>query len=377
MFHAVLCRDRTADRREHRAQNDAVADCAQPHIAKDKSERAIGVAGRLVHRCSAFLLCPDCRALQSAPFPFASTPQTRLSGTRTAIKNRAAAQWFRASRKICFLVEFDRFMRHGERPGRRVGDGGFPHSIEEAPCMRIAQIAPLTEAIPPKLYGGTERVVHWLDRGTGRARSRRDAVRQRRLEYVSKARSVSGRARCVSTVRCAMRTHCTWRCWSMCGGRRMNSTSCTSISTIIRSRCSRASATPFVTTLHGRLDLPEHQPVFDTFSSAPVVSISNSQRRPLPQARWVKTIHHGLPEKLLMPHAGQAVLLRVSRTHRAGEARRPRDPDRRALRHSAEDRREGRPRRPGLLRGGNPPAVERRRMSSTSARSATTRNPRS
>jgi glycosyltransferase involved in cell wall biosynthesis len=60
-------------------------------------------------------------------------------------------------------------------------------------------------------------------------------------------------------------------------------------------------ATPFLTTLHGRLDLPEHQPMFDTFSTVPVVSISNAQRRPLPQANWVRTVHHGLPEKLLMP----------------------------------------------------------------------------
>jgi glycosyltransferase involved in cell wall biosynthesis len=59
--------------------------------------------------------------------------------------------------------------------------------------------------------------------------------------------------------------------------------------------------TPFLTTLHGRLDLPEHQPVFTTFSSVPVISISNAQRRPVPQANWVRTIHHGLPEKLLMP----------------------------------------------------------------------------
>jgi glycosyltransferase involved in cell wall biosynthesis len=59
--------------------------------------------------------------------------------------------------------------------------------------------------------------------------------------------------------------------------------------------------TPFVTTLHGRLDLPEHQPVFDTFHAVPVISISNAQRRPVPQANWVRTIHHGLPEKLLMP----------------------------------------------------------------------------
>jgi glycosyltransferase involved in cell wall biosynthesis len=56
-----------------------------------------------------------------------------------------------------------------------------------------------------------------------------------------------------------------------------------------------------VTTLHGRLDLPEHQPVFDTFSSIPVISISNAQRRPVPQAKWVGTIHHGLPETLLTP----------------------------------------------------------------------------
>jgi glycosyltransferase involved in cell wall biosynthesis len=55
-----------------------------------------------------------------------------------------------------------------------------------------------------------------------------------------------------------------------------------------------------VTTLHGRLDLPEHQPVFNTFS-APVISISNAQRRPVPQANWVRTIHHGLPEQLLTP----------------------------------------------------------------------------
>jgi glycosyltransferase involved in cell wall biosynthesis len=61
--------------------------------------------------------------------------------------------------------------------------------------------------------------------------------------------------------------------------------------------------TPFITTLHGRLDLPEHQPVFDTFCDAPVVSISNSQRRPLPQANWVRTIHHGLPENLCKPQS--------------------------------------------------------------------------
>jgi glycosyltransferase involved in cell wall biosynthesis len=59
--------------------------------------------------------------------------------------------------------------------------------------------------------------------------------------------------------------------------------------------------TPFVTTLHGRLDLPEHQPLFATFPTLPVISISNAQRRPVPHAGWVRTIHHGVPEKLLTP----------------------------------------------------------------------------
>jgi len=59
--------------------------------------------------------------------------------------------------------------------------------------------------------------------------------------------------------------------------------------------------TPFLTTLHGRLDLPELQPVFTAFSDVPVISISDAQRRPAPQANWIRTIHHGLPEKLLTP----------------------------------------------------------------------------
>jgi glycosyltransferase involved in cell wall biosynthesis len=59
--------------------------------------------------------------------------------------------------------------------------------------------------------------------------------------------------------------------------------------------------TPFITTLHGRLDLPELQPVFDSFPEAPVISISDSQRQPLQQANWQNTIYHGLPERLLAP----------------------------------------------------------------------------
>jgi glycosyltransferase involved in cell wall biosynthesis len=63
--------------------------------------------------------------------------------------------------------------------------------------------------------------------------------------------------------------------------------------------------TPFVTTLHGRLDLPELQPLFNIFADAPVVSISDSQRRPLSQANFVATVLHGLPENLLTPQKGK------------------------------------------------------------------------
>ena len=58
---------------------------------------------------------------------------------------------------------------------------------------------------------------------------------------------------------------------------------------------------PFLTTLHGRLDLPELAPVFRCFNSVPLVSISDAQRRPLAQVNFVKTIHHGIPEDLLTP----------------------------------------------------------------------------
>jgi glycosyltransferase involved in cell wall biosynthesis len=61
---------------------------------------------------------------------------------------------------------------------------------------------------------------------------------------------------------------------------------------------------PFVATLHGRLDLPELRHVYETFPDVPVVSISNAQREPLPQANYVATVQHGIPEGLLLPRFG-------------------------------------------------------------------------
>ena len=59
--------------------------------------------------------------------------------------------------------------------------------------------------------------------------------------------------------------------------------------------------TPFLTTLHGRFDIPEFKEVYETFPDAPFVSISDSQRRPIPGINWVRTVLHGMPSQLLTP----------------------------------------------------------------------------
>jgi glycosyltransferase involved in cell wall biosynthesis len=59
--------------------------------------------------------------------------------------------------------------------------------------------------------------------------------------------------------------------------------------------------TPFLSTLHGRLDLQEYQSTFGMFPNVPLISVSDAQRTPLPCLRWIRTIHHGLPPGLLTP----------------------------------------------------------------------------
>jgi glycosyltransferase involved in cell wall biosynthesis len=166
--------------------------------------------------------------------------------------------------------------------------------------MHIAQIAPLTEAIPPKLYGGTERVVSWLTEeliALGHEvtlYASGDSETSARLEAVwPRALRLDGAVRDPNALHMLMLER-VYRHASEFDFLHFH------LDYYPFSLFSRQ-PTPFVTTLHGRLDLPEHQPVFETFSSVPVVSISNAQRRPLPQAHWVRTVHHGLPERLLMP----------------------------------------------------------------------------
>ena len=166
--------------------------------------------------------------------------------------------------------------------------------------MHIAQVAPLTEAIPPKLYGGTERVVSWLTEeliALGHEvtlYASGDSVTSARLQAVwPRALRLDGSVRDPNALHMLMLE----RVYQSAGD--FDFIHC-HLDYYPFSLFSRQ-PTPFVTTLHGRLDLPEHQPVFDEFSSLPVVSISNAQRRPLPQANWVRTVHHGLPAQLLTP----------------------------------------------------------------------------
>jgi glycosyltransferase involved in cell wall biosynthesis len=166
--------------------------------------------------------------------------------------------------------------------------------------MHIAQIAPLTEAIPPKLYGGTERVVSWLTEeliGLGHdvtLFASGDSVTSAKLDAVwPRALRLDGSVRDPNALHMLMLEHVYRRSGEF-------DFLHFHLDYYPFSLFSRQPV-PHVTTLHGRLDLPEHQPVFEMFSSVPVVSISNSQQRPLPQANWVRTVHHGLPQNLLQP----------------------------------------------------------------------------
>ena len=166
--------------------------------------------------------------------------------------------------------------------------------------MRIAQIAPLTEAVPPALYGGTERVISWLtDELVALGQdvtlfASGDSITAAKLEPIwPRALRLDGTVRDPNALHMMMIEQVY---------RRSDEFDLMHfhLDYFPFSLMSRQS-TPFVTTLHGRLDLPEHHPAFATFSDIPVVSISNAQRRPVPKANWVATVHHGLPAGALQP----------------------------------------------------------------------------
>ncbi|AEV97096.1 glycosyl transferase group 1 [Niastella koreensis GR20-10] len=162
--------------------------------------------------------------------------------------------------------------------------------------LRIAQIAPLIESVPPKLYGGTERVVAYLT----------DALVKLGHDVTLFASGDSiTKARLVSVTPTALRLS---NCVDFMAGSmlqlqevmdRAHEFDLLHFHTdYLHFPVTRRSHKKTLTTLHGRLDIPELKPLYEKFNDMPVVSISDSQRGPLPMANWIDTVYHGLPDDL-------------------------------------------------------------------------------
>ena len=164
--------------------------------------------------------------------------------------------------------------------------------------MRIAQVAPLAEAVPPKLYGGTERIVSYLTEelvATGHEVTlfaAGDSVTAATLAPV-----VPRALRLDPSVRDHVSPHILMLSQVI---DRLDAFDIVHFHIDhFQLPAMRDRDTPFLTTFHGRLDLPEMQPLMDAFPRAPYISISDAQRRPLRNVNWAGTIHHGLPRDLL------------------------------------------------------------------------------
>jgi glycosyltransferase involved in cell wall biosynthesis len=166
--------------------------------------------------------------------------------------------------------------------------------------MRIAQISPLFEAVPPKLYGGTERVVYSLTEEL--VAMGHDVTLFASGDSVTSATLAPMRDQ-------ALRLDPTVKDWVAAYYRMVEliyrrkdefDVLHFHIDYFPLSLFSRQNV-PFLTTLHGRLDVPEFVEAYGTFRDAPFVSISDSQRRPIPQLNWVRTVLHGMPANLLTP----------------------------------------------------------------------------
>ena len=166
--------------------------------------------------------------------------------------------------------------------------------------MRIAQIAPLYESVPPRLYGGTERVVAWLA----------DALVEAEHEVTLFASAESGtRAAHVPIDIPALRLAATGEP-DVAAHYRMLEEVMRHVgeydvlhfhTDFLHYPFMRRRSCVHLTTLHGRLDLAGLPELYAEYADEPVVSISDAQRRPLPGANWVGTVHHGMPERLLAP----------------------------------------------------------------------------
>lgn len=168
--------------------------------------------------------------------------------------------------------------------------------------MKIAQVAPLQESIPPKYYGGTERIVSYLTE---------ELVKQgHEVTLFASGDSVT-RAELRPIVPHALRLSKRHLNPQVYITLMLDKVACAASEfdvihyhiDFLHFNISRLLNTPQLTTLHGRLDLPDLVPIFKEFSDMPVVSISNDQRKPLPFANWLTTIYNGVPEEAYKLHS--------------------------------------------------------------------------
>lgn len=163
--------------------------------------------------------------------------------------------------------------------------------------MKIAQVSPLFESVPPKAYGGTERVISYLTE---------ELVRQGHEVTLFAAGDSTTSATLTAAVPQSIRQDTGRQAWLAYHSIQMD---------LVRSMAdtfdvihfhtdylhfplARTLRTPHLTTVHGRQDLPELVPLYRHFNEIPLVSISDSQRSPVPWANWCDTVHHGLPTDL-------------------------------------------------------------------------------
>ena len=189
--------------------------------------------------------------------------------------------------------------------------------------MRIAQVAPLHESVPPKHYGGTERIVSYLTEELVRAGHEvtlfgsGDSVTSARLIAPCR-RSLRKNERCKDPVarEIVLIDHVVEHAREF---------DVIHFHTgYLHFAISRHLPVAHLTTLHGRLDVPDVVPLYQRFRDVPVISISNAQRAPLPWANWQATVYHGLPKTQFQFCAGGggylAFLGRISPEKRADRA---------------------------------------------------------
>jgi glycosyltransferase involved in cell wall biosynthesis len=168
------------------------------------------------------------------------------------------------------------------------------------PKLRIAQIAPLFEAVPPRKYGGTERVVHWLTEAL--VAMGHDVTLFATAESRTSAKLAPMRAKAERFVRNFEYNNAPYAAMIERVARRAQDFDVLHFHIDFHpfSVFSRQSV-PFLTTLHGRLDQAWVPDIYNLFPTVPLVSISDSHRRPMPHLGWAGTVLHGMPADLLRP----------------------------------------------------------------------------